>query len=175
LLTESPLAALDAYASALAEARKAYFCVPSKVRELLPLLMPYTATSVLPEDLLRRLGLAVFDTAALAPALPEWRRLDVESEDYWTADLELLDLLQGTARKAIADHYPKAEQGRRPRSRPDLVLASRVLGVCERHGIKVSHQPKSYCYRIIQCVVSQKYPKSEYRDLIKRAIQGRGN
>lgn len=168
-LHANPWLSVEKYLKALRAARLAYLEIPNQLQGAMTTFLPYTGSSLLPDEVLKGLFVRIYGDSSRA-GLPAWRLDGLESHDYWGLDLEMLDLLIAAAAKMIdecgCDPYTRA--------RPDFYLAKWVTDVCVSFGIKKSAAESSQLYRIVSAVLRNKYPKASYKSLIKEVIRDKG-
>lgn len=188
-LKVDPSPKVKAYLKKLEAARKSYLNIPEEVRAILPDLFPYAGLSLFPADMLRVFAVAQYEPHMLASLVSdacrsgkskdelsrlgtslERRKEGLCNEDYWGADVEMLDLLVATANKYLLDHVEPIVAGKRRRYRPDVRLIRRLIPVCNGFGVTASAAEDSYFTAIVRAVME--HLGDGYRTTNKQQIEG---
>lgn len=149
---------IKSYIESIEATRKAWLALPLVTKHALPEMTPEVTSSLLNTSLLSS---EFYNDKS---NLPEWRLDGMSNLESWGADLEMIDLL-----KATAEHWKDKyfiEFNRRDSSHIGLIAG--IAESCTKHGIKISHTPRSYFVQILMLV----FPNLESpRAAIKEAMQ----
>ncbi|MHC8331863.1 hypothetical protein [Pseudomonas sp. LB3P25] len=140
------LGKLNDYISAIKNLRKTWLALPKSSRDLLPQFISDVEGCLLPSEVTRNLSSIFYSEKS---ELPEWRKTGMNNLEHWSCDLELIDLMRGTAEFYKENHMRTSGT----RHSFHIGLIGEIATTCRAHNVSVSHSSRSHFVQIINLVL----------------------
>lgn len=140
------LSKINDYIGAINNLRKSWLALPQVLRDLLPEFTSDVDGCLLPFEVTSNLSSIFYSEKS---RLPEWRKIGIDHLEHWSCDLELIDLMKGTAEHLKNNHLKTSGK----RRSLHIGLIGEIAKTCIGHGISISHSTRSHFVQIINLVL----------------------